>query len=130
VLLELLSGRPALDKTKIGVEQNLVDWAKPYLSDRRKLFRLMDTRLEGQYPQKSAYVAAVLASQCISEAKRRPQMSEVLTILEQLPAAKYANSPGPSPFLNSPLRNSHPSPLNISPRGGSSLPSFHLKSPK
>uniref|UniRef100_A0A803QNN5 Protein kinase domain-containing protein n=1 Tax=Cannabis sativa TaxID=3483 RepID=A0A803QNN5_CANSA len=38
VLLELLSGRRAVDKTKVGIEQNLVDWAKPYLGDRRKLF--------------------------------------------------------------------------------------------
>ncbi|KAK4402947.1 putative serine/threonine-protein kinase PBL3 [Sesamum angolense] len=31
VMLELLSGRRAVDKTKVGVEQNLVDWAKPYM---------------------------------------------------------------------------------------------------
>ncbi|KAL4304456.1 hypothetical protein GQ457_10G029400 [Hibiscus cannabinus] len=43
VLLELLSGRRAVDKTKVGVEQNLVNWAKPYLGDKRKLFRIMDT---------------------------------------------------------------------------------------
>ncbi|XWS48047.1 hypothetical protein CRYUN_Cryun13aG0039000 [Craigia yunnanensis] len=54
VLLELLSGRPAVDKTKIGVEENLVDWAKPYLGDRRKLFRIMDTKLEGSVPPESS----------------------------------------------------------------------------
>ncbi|KFK44604.1 hypothetical protein AALP_AA1G280500 [Arabis alpina] len=31
VLLELLSGRPTIDKSKVGVERNLVDWAIPYL---------------------------------------------------------------------------------------------------
>ncbi|XP_062168541.1 probable serine/threonine-protein kinase PBL3 [Alnus glutinosa] len=128
VLLELLSGRRAVDKTKVGLEQSLVDWVKPYLGDRRKLFRIMDTKLEGQYPQKAAYAAAILASQCISEAKRRPQMSEVLAILEHLPAAKYANSPASSPLLKSPLRNTRPPPLNLSPRG-SPLPSSHMKSP-
>ncbi|XP_054807268.1 probable serine/threonine-protein kinase PBL18 [Prosopis cineraria] len=88
VLLELLSGCRAIDSTKSGVEQNLVDWARPYLGDRRKLFRIMDTKLEGQYPQRAAYKAAILALQCISEAKIRPQMSEVLAALEQLPLAR------------------------------------------
>ncbi|KAI8002387.1 putative serine/threonine-protein kinase PBL3 [Camellia lanceoleosa] len=46
VLLELLSGHRAIDKSKAAVEQNLVDWAKPYLGDKRKLFRIMDTKLE------------------------------------------------------------------------------------
>ncbi|CAH8387587.1 unnamed protein product [Eruca vesicaria subsp. sativa] len=85
VLLELLSGRRAVDKSKVGVEQSLVDWAKPYLGDRRKLFRIMDTRLGGQYPQKGAYVAASLALQCLNpDAKLRPKMSEVLAKLDQL----------------------------------------------
>ncbi|KAK4785587.1 hypothetical protein SAY86_002276 [Trapa natans] len=89
VLLELLSGRPAVDKTKVGTEHNLVDWAIPYLGDRRKLFRIMDTKLEGQYSQKGAYTAASLALQCLNtEAKMRPRMCEVLTTLEQLEATK------------------------------------------
>ncbi|KAJ4824175.1 putative serine/threonine-protein kinase pbl3 [Turnera subulata] len=84
VLLELLTGRRALDKTKSGVEQNLVEWAKPHLADKRRLFRIMDTRLEGQYPRKGAFMLAVLALHCIGEAKLRPQMTEVVTVLEQL----------------------------------------------
>ncbi|CAN4123835.1 unnamed protein product [Withania somnifera] len=92
VLLELLSGHRALDKTKVGVEQNLVDWAKPYLGDKRRLFRIMDSKLEGQYPKKGAYTAANLAWQCLSnESKLRPPMSEVLAALEQLQAPKGAN---------------------------------------
>ncbi|KAK7265781.1 hypothetical protein RJT34_33404 [Clitoria ternatea] len=91
VLLELLSGRHAVDKTKSRMEHVLVDWAKPYLGDRRKLFRIMDTRLEGQYPQRAAYTVAILALQCICEAKIRPQMSEVLTTLENLPVRPSAS---------------------------------------
>ncbi|KAF7806174.1 putative serine/threonine-protein kinase PBL3 [Senna tora] len=97
VLLELLSGRRVVDKTKSGVEQNLVEWAKPYLGDRRKLFRIMDTKLEGQYPQRAAYTAAILALQCISEAKFRPHMSEVLTTLEQLLVPRSSRPTTPSP---------------------------------
>ncbi|KAL7240874.1 hypothetical protein ACSBR2_006508 [Camellia fascicularis] len=91
VLLELLSGHRAVDKSKAGVEQNLVDWAKPYLGDKRKLFRIMDTKLEGQYPQKGAYAAATVALQCLStEPKLRPRMAEVLATLQQLQAPKNA----------------------------------------
>ncbi|OIW19620.1 hypothetical protein TanjilG_18430 [Lupinus angustifolius] len=96
VLLEMLSGRNAVDKTKSGVEHNLVDWARPYLNDRRKLFRIMDTKLEGQYPQRGAYAVAILAFQCISEAKIRPQMSEVLAILEQLPVTRHSSRSSPA----------------------------------
>ncbi|KAG0449689.1 hypothetical protein HPP92_027121 [Vanilla planifolia] len=89
VLLELLSGRRAFDENKAGVEQNLVDWAKPYLEDKRRLFRIMDTRLEGQYPKKGAYAIANIAMQCISQdAKQRPRMREVLVDLEALQNAK------------------------------------------
>lgn len=85
VLLELLSGRRAFDKNKIGIEQNLVDWARPFLRDRRKLFRLVDSRLEGQYPKKGAFAVSTLALQCINnDAKSRPRMSEVLATLEPL----------------------------------------------
>ncbi|XP_039023774.1 probable serine/threonine-protein kinase PBL3 isoform X2 [Hibiscus syriacus] len=129
VLLELLSGRRAVDKTKVGVEQNLVDWAKPYLGDKRKLFRIMDTRLGGQYPQKNAYTAATLALQCLSfEAKLRPKMSEVLVALEQLEATKTASKYNQSdqksillPVQKSPMRQVH-SPMHLK-TGGSPLPS-------
>ncbi|KAF5939063.1 hypothetical protein HYC85_023322 [Camellia sinensis] len=131
VLLELLSGRRAVDKSKVGVEQNLVDWAKPYLGDKRKLFRIMDTKLEGQYPQKGAYTAATLALQCLStEAKVRPRMSEVLANLEQLQvpqnAAKHSQSErqtfSQSPLRKSPMRH-HRSPMNLTP-SASPLPSI------
>lgn len=128
VLLELLSGRRALDKTKVGMEQNLVDWAKPCLGDKRKLFRIMDTRLEGQYPQKGAHLVATIASQCLcSEAKARPRMAEVLATLEQLQASKSTTRHSrtehrapTNPAQKSATRQI-PSPLNLKP-GGSPLP--------
>ncbi|CAN4094690.1 unnamed protein product [Withania somnifera] len=122
VLLELLSGRHAVDNTKVGIEQNLVDWAKPYLGDKRKLFRIIDTKLEGQYPQKGAYTAANLAWQCLSnEPKLRPKMSEVLTALEELQSPKgvsklshtLKHGPISSPMAVSPMR--HRSPLHMTP---------------
>jgi interleukin-1 receptor-associated kinase 4 len=85
VLLELLSGRLTVDKTKVGVERNLVDWAIPYLGDKRKVFRIMDTKLGGQYPHKGACLTANTALQCLNqEPKLRPKMSDVLSTLEEL----------------------------------------------
>ena len=123
VLLELLSGRCAVDKTKVGVEQSLVDWAKPYLGDKRKLFRIMDTKLGGQYPQKGAYTAATVALRCLnSEAKLRPRMSEVLTALEQLEAPKNASKHSQSEQHSAPLNvgkspiRQRRSPMHLTPR--------------
>ncbi|GFP86167.1 protein kinase 2b chloroplastic, partial [Phtheirospermum japonicum] len=120
VLLELLSGRRAVDKTKVGVEQNLVDWAKPYMGDKRKLFRIMDIKLEGQYPQKAAYTAATIALQCLShEPKLRPRMSEVVTTLEELQAPKSATKISKEsqadPVFMSPLKHPHPMNVTASP---------------
>lgn len=95
VLLEMLSGRRAVDKNRPSGEHNLVEWAKPHLSHKRKIFRILDSRLEGQYSLGAAQKAAMLAHQCLStEARFRPNMDEVVATLEQLQVAKYtARSP-------------------------------------
>lgn len=115
VLLELLSGRPAFDKSRAGIEQSLVDWAKPHLGDKRKLFRIMDTRLEGQYPKKAAMTVASLALQCLAcDPKARLKMSEALAELEQLQdeknTLKHPQSPNPNTSQKTTLRQDHSSP--------------------
>lgn len=90
VLLELLSGRRALGDERAGGvdEETLVDWAKPLLADKRVL-RIMDTRMGGQYPKKEAQAVASLALQCLDfDPKLRPSMLEVVGKLEQIPLAK------------------------------------------
>jgi len=85
VLLEMLSGRRAIDKNRLVGEQNLVEWAKPYLNNKNKWFRIMDSRLEGQYSMKSAQKAAMVAYQCLcTEPKFRPNMDDVVETLEEL----------------------------------------------
>lgn len=86
VLLELLTGRRALEDDRPGVsEETLVDWAMPFLSDSRRVLRIMDTRLGGQYSKKGAQAAASLALQCLNtDPKFRPPMVEVLATLEGL----------------------------------------------
>lgn len=85
VLLELLTGRRAVDKIRPGREQTLVDWAKSSLKEPRRLSRIMDPKLEGQYSQHGAQKAAALAYQCLSyKAKSRPTMRAVVETFEQL----------------------------------------------
>lgn len=89
VLLEILSGKKAIDKNRPKGEHNLVDWAKPYLNSKRKVFRVFDPRLEGQHSPKRALQAAEIALQCLSmDPKLRPSMDEVVTALEQLQTRK------------------------------------------
>ncbi|XP_010490647.1 PREDICTED: probable serine/threonine-protein kinase NAK [Camelina sativa] len=84
VLLELLSGRRAIDKNQPVGEHNLVDWAKPYLLNKRRLLRVMDPRLQGQYSLTRASKIAGLALECLSiDAKSRPTMSEIVKKLEE-----------------------------------------------
>ncbi|KAK8465984.1 hypothetical protein PHAVU_009G227001 [Phaseolus vulgaris] len=85
VLLELLTGRRSVDKNRPPREQNLVEWARPMLNDSRKLSRIMDPRLEGQYSEMGTKKAAALAYQCLSHRPRsRPSMSTVVKTLEPL----------------------------------------------
>lgn len=88
----MISGRRTIDKNRPSGEQCLVEWAKPYLSNKRRVFRVMDSRLEGQYSLNQAQMAATLAFQCLAvEPKYRPNMDEVVRVLEQL---RESNDPG------------------------------------
>ncbi|XP_034573463.1 probable serine/threonine-protein kinase PBL3 isoform X1 [Setaria viridis] len=132
VLLELLTGRRALDKSKPGIEQNLVDWARPHLGDKRRLYRIMDTKLGGQYPKKGANAIASIALQCIcGDAKMRPRMSQVLEELEQLQDAKYGSA---SPLVDirkasHAVPRSPRSPMRVQPSPRRSLGAAAAASP-
>ncbi|GER54740.1 protein kinase superfamily protein [Striga asiatica] len=85
VLLELLTGRRAVDKTRPKSEQNLVDWTKPYLTSTRRLRCIMDPRLAGQYSVKGSKEMGLLAMQCVSlNPKDRPKMPAIIETLESL----------------------------------------------
>lgn len=87
VLLEILSGRKAMDKSRRMGEHNLVSWAKPYLGDRHHFWRIIDPRLGGHFSKKGALKATEIASLCLRRnAKLRPQMSEVVEMLMHLPS--------------------------------------------
>ncbi|KAJ4811769.1 Protein kinase superfamily protein [Rhynchospora pubera] len=98
VLLELMTGLRALDTSRPSGQHNLVDFARPILTDRRKLTRLIDPRLDGQYPFKGAWLAAQLTLRCIAnELRNRPSMLEVVEALEEIKSIKMTPKEDDSP---------------------------------
>ncbi|XP_019446459.1 PREDICTED: probable serine/threonine-protein kinase PBL8 isoform X1 [Lupinus angustifolius] len=82
VLLEMLIGRRALDKSRPSREHNLVEWARPLLNN-KKVVGILDPKIDGQYSSKTAIRVAHLAYQCLSQnPKGRPLMSQVVEFLE------------------------------------------------
>lgn len=85
VLLEILTGRRSMDKKRPSGEQNLVAWARPCLTDKRKLFLLVDPRLELNYSIKGVNKVSQLAYDCLNrDPKIRPTMDEVVRVLTPL----------------------------------------------
>lgn len=107
VLLELLTGRRSMDKSRPKKEQNLVEWSKPYLTSTRKLTLIMDPKLGGHYSVKGAKGVALLAVQCVSSnPKDRPRMSTAVLALESLQHLKdMAISSGVWPASQRPARS-------------------------
>ncbi|KAL6998338.1 putative serine/threonine-protein kinase pbl10 [Sarracenia purpurea var. burkii] len=89
VLLEMLTGKRAIDKNRPSGEHNLVEWAKPYLTNKRKILRVLDFRIQGQFSLGQALKAGNLALKCLGvEPKLRPSMDEVVVALAQLQDTK------------------------------------------
>ncbi|CAN8245165.1 unnamed protein product [Cochlearia groenlandica] len=85
VLLEIISGRRAIDGDRPTEEQNLISWADPLLRDRRMFSKIVDPNLEGNYPVKGLHQALAIAAMCLQEeAETRPVMGDVVTALEFL----------------------------------------------
>ncbi|CAN6827031.1 unnamed protein product [Brassica oleracea] len=91
VLLEILSGLRVVDKNRPPGEQKLVDWAKPLLANKRKLFKVIDNRLHDQYSMEEVCKVATLALRCLTtEIKMRPNMNEVVAHLQHIQALHEA----------------------------------------
>lgn len=85
VLLEMITGLQVLDLNRPSPEINLVEWARPSLPDKKKLKKLMDPRLKGEYPLRGACAVAELILICMEpDPKCRPDMESVLETLEQI----------------------------------------------
>ncbi|KAH7300270.1 hypothetical protein KP509_24G053800 [Ceratopteris richardii] len=84
VLLELLTGKRSMDKTRPNGEQNLAAWARPYLN-RDRLLEIIDPRLERNYSVKGAVRAGQLAFMCLNrDPKSRPPVDTIVKVLEEI----------------------------------------------
>ncbi|GAA0173154.1 hypothetical protein Leryth_010974 [Lithospermum erythrorhizon] len=90
VLLEIITGRKAIDNSRGAGEQNLVAWARPLFTDRRRFSQMADPTLQRQYPSRGLYQALAIAAMCVHEQPTtRPLIADVVTALTYLASQKY-----------------------------------------
>uniref|UniRef100_A0A0D6QZ91 non-specific serine/threonine protein kinase n=1 Tax=Araucaria cunninghamii TaxID=56994 RepID=A0A0D6QZ91_ARACU len=107
VLLELITGRRAIDNSRATGEHNLVAWARPLFKDRRKFPQMADPKLHGRYPMRGLYQALAVAAMCLhEEAATRPLIGDVVTALGYLASQTY--DPALHPVQNGPSGPSTP----------------------
>ncbi|VAI63896.1 unnamed protein product [Triticum turgidum subsp. durum] len=96
VLLELITGRRAFDADAgAGDERRLLDWARPYLADVRKMYgRLADPALRGRFPRRALYQLAIVASVCLHDRPNlRPTMSDVTRAIDHVASQPWQPAP-------------------------------------
>lgn len=104
VLLEIITGRKAVENSKTAGEHTLVAWARPLFKDRRKFSQIADPMLQGQYPVRGLYQALAVAAMCVQEQPNmRPVIADVVTALSYLASQKFDPE-------TQPLQSSHWSP--------------------
>ncbi|XP_010260133.1 PREDICTED: serine/threonine-protein kinase CDL1-like isoform X2 [Nelumbo nucifera] len=107
VLLEIITGRKAIDNSKAAGEHNLVAWARPLFKDRRKFSQMADPMLQGQYPVRGLYQALAVAAMCVQEQPTmRPLIADVVTALTYLASQTY--DPDTQPVQSSRMYPSTP----------------------
>ncbi|KAE8773318.1 inactive protein kinase [Hordeum vulgare] len=82
VLVELVTGRKAVDINRPKGQQFLTEWARPLLEE-HAIHELIDPRLEDRFCENEVYCMLHAANLCIRrDPHSRPRMSHVLRILE------------------------------------------------
>ncbi|XWS59743.1 hypothetical protein CRYUN_Cryun08bG0147700 [Craigia yunnanensis] len=90
VLLEIITGRKAIDNSKAAGEQNLVAWARPLFKDRKKFSQMADPMLQVHYPQRGLFQAFAVAAICVQEQPNmRPLIADVVTALTYLASQNF-----------------------------------------
>ncbi|KAL2895196.1 putative serine/threonine-protein kinase CST [Bienertia sinuspersici] len=126
VMLEMITGLRAYDLNRPSGQTSLVDWYKPMLSEKSKLKKIIDPRME-EYPPEGINKLAQLILRCLqNDPKNRPPMSEVVMILERIstirmnPKSSKPSSSKSKGHGNKPRHHSyHPSPAHQKQAGGS-----------
>ncbi|KAG1367850.1 inactive protein kinase [Cocos nucifera] len=96
VLVELVTGRKAVDINRPKGQQCLTEWARPLLEE-YAIEELIDPRLGDHYSEHEVYCMLHAASLCIRrDPHARPRMSQVLRILEgdMVMEPSYIATPG------------------------------------
>ncbi|KAI4387360.1 hypothetical protein MLD38_005198 [Melastoma candidum] len=87
ILLELVTGRKAVDLHRPKGQQCLVEWARP-LVEQSMIEELIDPRLGDQYPEHEVLCMTHTALKCVrQDPESRPRMSQVLRILKGIGGA-------------------------------------------
>ncbi|XP_031099711.1 proline-rich receptor-like protein kinase PERK15 [Ipomoea triloba] len=91
MLLELITGRRPIDKAQYYLDDNIVDWARPLLSqalDDGNFEALADPNLMKNYDSTEMTRMVTCAAVCVRHlSRRRPRMSQIVRALEgNLPA--------------------------------------------
>ncbi|KAL3528637.1 hypothetical protein ACH5RR_007959 [Cinchona calisaya] len=82
VLVELVTGRKAVDLNRPKGQHCLTEWARPLLEE-YAIDELVDPRLGNQYSEHEVYCMLRAASMCIRrDPQMRPRMSQVLWMLD------------------------------------------------
>ncbi|XP_059649956.1 probable serine/threonine-protein kinase PBL21 [Cornus florida] len=90
VLLELITGRMALDLSRPHSERDLVTWARPFFRDKKKALRLVDPLLSGCIPTRYAHSAIFVAEKCLHDLPcKRPDICDIVEALEYIACKSY-----------------------------------------
>ncbi|KAL3840889.1 hypothetical protein ACJIZ3_025480 [Penstemon smallii] len=86
VLLELITGRRPIDKSQNYLDDNIIDWARPLLTEalaNKDFDDVADPKLQKDYDPIEMARMVACASVCVRHlARRRPPMSQVVRALE------------------------------------------------
>ncbi|KAI3864976.1 hypothetical protein MKW92_002419 [Papaver armeniacum] len=94
VLLELISGRKAIDRTRTSGEICMALWARRLLRS-KKFKEIADPLMKGQYPYRGLVQALGLVEICIHRnPNKRPPIAEVVTTLLKIASQIYEEERG------------------------------------
>ncbi|XP_056684728.1 probable serine/threonine-protein kinase PIX13 [Spinacia oleracea] len=126
VMLELLTGFKAYDLSRPTGQTSLVDWYRPMLSEKSKVKKIIDPRMD-EYPPEGINKFAQLILRCLqNDPKNRPPMSEFLIILERISTIRMnPKSSKPSSSKTRRPHSYHPSPTHRLGGGSSPRPRAH-----
>ncbi|XP_023511422.1 proline-rich receptor-like protein kinase PERK9 [Cucurbita pepo subsp. pepo] len=96
VLLELITGRKAVDSSQPMGDESLVEWARPLLNhalnNSQDFKNLVDPRLERNYIESEMLRMIGIAAACVRHASaKRPHMGQVVRAFDSLGTADLSN---------------------------------------